>query len=139
MTCRKRRDRLLLQRDCQSKESITCESQILHTDVPTPGDCSTENTFTIFHLPGKNCQEISTKTKKITESLNLQNDCVTKSSRCLKGRNSGFGATPRKKQNTHIPAVKSVNIVERGTHMPMHEVVEITYREKGGRLYEGQR
>lgn len=35
--------------------------------------------------------------------------------------------------------MKSVNIVERGTHMPMHEVVEITYKEKGGKLYEGQR
>lgn len=54
----------------------------------------------------------------------------TKSSRCLKGRNSGFGATSRNKQNTHTAAVKSVNIVERGIHMPMHEVVAITYRER---------
>lgn len=65
MTCRERKDRLLLQRDCQSKESITCESQILHTDVPTLGDCSTGNCFSIFHLPGKSCQEISTQTKKL--------------------------------------------------------------------------
>lgn len=54
----------------------------------------------------------------------------TKSSRCLKGRNSGFGATSRNKQDTHTAAVKSVNIVERGIHMPMHEVVAITYRER---------
>lgn len=54
----------------------------------------------------------------------------TKSSRCLKGRNSGFGAMSRNKQNTHTAAVKSVNIVERGIHIPMHEVVAITYRER---------
>lgn len=65
MTRRERKDRLLLQRDCQSKESITCESQFLHADVPTLGDCSTGNCFSIFHLPGKSCQEISTQTKKL--------------------------------------------------------------------------
>lgn len=63
MTRRERKERVLLQSYCQSKGSITCESQIFHTEVPTLGDCSTGNCFSIFHLPEKSCQEISTQTK----------------------------------------------------------------------------
>lgn len=62
----------------------------------------------------------------------------TKSNRCLKGRKAGFGAISRNEQNTHTDAVKSVNIVERGIHMPMHEVVAITYREREEGCTEGR-
>lgn len=54
----------------------------------------------------------------------------TKSGRCLKEEIQGLGQLSRIKQNTHTAAVKSVNIVERGIHMPMHEVVAITYRKR---------
>lgn len=63
MTHRERKERVLLQSYCQSKGSITCESQIFHTEVHTLGDCSTGNYFGIFCLPEKGCQEISTQTK----------------------------------------------------------------------------
>jgi len=63
MTHRERKERVLLQSHRQSQGSITCESQIFHTEVPTLGDCSTGNCFSIFHLPEKSCQEISTQTK----------------------------------------------------------------------------
>lgn len=62
----------------------------------------------------------------------------TKSRRCLEGRNAGFGAISRNGQDTHTDAVKSVNIVERGIHMPMHEVVAITYREREEGCMEGR-
>lgn len=121
--------------DCCSKETVNPKNQ-LHVShrsfiltFPHEGTVA-QGTVSVFSTSQKKAAKRFQFKQKITELLNLQNDCVTESSRCLKGRNSGFGATSRNKQNTHIPAVKSVNIVERGTHMPMHEVVEITYREK---------
>lgn len=63
MTRRERKERVPLQSNCQSEGSITCESQIFHTEVPTLGDCSTANCFSIYHLPEKSCQEISTQPK----------------------------------------------------------------------------
>lgn len=53
MTRRERKERVLLQSYCQSEGSITCESQIFHTEVPTLGDCSTENCFGYFPPPRK--------------------------------------------------------------------------------------
>lgn len=62
--------------------------------------------------------------------LNSQNDWVYQEQRMFKGKKFGVWTTSRKKKNTHTAAVKSVNIVERGIHMPVHEVVAITYRER---------
>lgn len=55
--------------DYCSKETVSLRNQ-LHVSHRSPHwrshtDCSTGNCFSIFHLPGKNCQEISTQTKKL--------------------------------------------------------------------------
>lgn len=56
----------------------------------------------------------------------------------FKGKKSRVWGKSRNEQNTHTDAVKSVNIVERGIQMPMHEVVAITYREREEGFMEGR-